>query len=461
MNSDHGKNIGVKVALTGLISILALVVLYCVSLLVPSTLKWYTGEFGGFMSVLLISFVISVVWLAAYWLMDRLKPEPLSMVVYSFVSAVVVYVGFAVIIAALLGKSSVYGFHGFTDRLPEFFQHTVVPSFSLYTVFCLYIVRLDTVDEPVDGLIYGGFVGTGIAFSSGLMDFLGRDSVSLQYLILTVVSKSTIYTAIGALTGFLLNCAVLSGKKKYHAYAVAFSVAFFGVELLMEKMLDRNLLFATMDILRVAIAVGIAVCIFAATIVLVIRTLRKSQPPETVSARSQTNASRVGIKAVVVFFLFAFLCSAILRWKADETREFTAENGAWSFCLPAGFKAQKQLAASDVLSNITDKEQPAKYIGSPGSIFSGMEIYVDFRADYRGDYPAADFSPQGSWTIGEKKTLNVKKTESGDKYAQYQYMYSLDNDKDKIFIDVFSPDNNANVVHSVIRVITKTIREGK
>jgi hypothetical protein len=450
-----------KVALTGGISIIALVALYCVSLLVPQTLKWYTHDFGGFMSVLLISLGVSVVWLTVYRLMDRLKPEPLSMIIYSFATAVIVYVGLAVIVAALLGNPAVCGYRGIADRLSETLRNTVVPAFTLYTVFCLYIVRLDSFDEPVDGLIYGGFVGTGMAFSSGLMDFLGRDSVSFQYLILTVISKSTVYTAIGALTGFLLNRAVMSGKKKYHLYAIVFSATFFEVELLMENLIGRNLLYATMDILKVAVAIGIAVCIFAATIALIIWTLRNSQPSDTVSAQARTNAGVVGIRAVVVFILFAFLCSAALRLKASETRSFSAENGAWSFCLPDGFKEQKKLAETDVLANIAGKEDAVHYLGVPGSAFSGMEIYVDFHAGFRGDYPAADFSPQGDWTIGEKKTLNVRKTGSGDKYAQYQYMYSLDNDKDKIFIDVFSPDNNADVVHSVVRVMTKTIKEGK
>jgi len=78
------KDVKSNVLNTGLMNILAMVVLYLVSYTLLKEIAFSTQTTGGTLLILLIGAVPAFLWLSFFYALDRKEPEPVSMVVAAF-----------------------------------------------------------------------------------------------------------------------------------------------------------------------------------------------------------------------------------------------------------------------------------------------------------------------------------------------------------------------------------------
>ena len=173
--------------------------------------------------LLLIVFVPSVLWSIFFYLQDRIEPEPTIYVMVAFLAGMA---GFT-LIGLPLEKTFfqlnqwMYKSAGFLI-LGSIFVNGAITSFLFYILirYCFYPSR--EFDEPVDGMIYGAFIGSGFAMVKSLNYLAAYPDYSLFVIAYTATKNILIYASIASLIGYFLGKAKFAKKGTYTASVVGF-----------------------------------------------------------------------------------------------------------------------------------------------------------------------------------------------------------------------------------------------
>ncbi len=202
-------------------------------------------EFAGLSLVItgvVLALVPALLWLAFFYLQDRLEPEPVGHVARIFV------IGLA--LAAAIGvplTDQVFGVSNWlyrdplTELLGSVFVIGAIQAFIVYATVRYFIFDSPEFDERTDGVVYGTAAGLGVATAMNLQFILSSGGAALGSGEVFVVEVALAQAAFGGLLGYFLGRAKLEQEPTWWLPAgVALTAALNGLFLLLRGQLDAG-----------------------------------------------------------------------------------------------------------------------------------------------------------------------------------------------------------------------------
>ena len=428
-----------KLGLNGLAVVIVLFGLYGISCTAIQSWQIYMNDFAGRIELGLCALVISAIWLALYWFLDRLRHESVKITVFTFCLGVIAYVCCKSVLDWIIG-----------DIISEFMEHIGIPVCSFFFIFVFVVVRLRSFDELVDAFIYGGFVGTGIAFAACMTDFMHYDSFDGQFIIIALITNIAVYAAICSLSGCMMHRALLKQKSLHLVLSLVVMATLFTVHYIFGQLTMTHLAYAKITILPVLIAASFAIVLVIVVVILIHRILKKDAIDSESSAVPETTRSPVAIIAAVLAMFF--LGGAwYVRYDVYRTKQFVSVDKKWSFVLPANW-SEKEETVDDSIFNFAIPTGNVCYTNESGSIM----MYLFFDAQKELAHPLRKNHIYG-WdvTLGYDQCIA---TDSYDRpFVLYQTSYVLKKDDDTIFVDVFTDKEADTEAMRAARLLIKSL----
>ena len=231
-----------RLGLNGIFVVVALLVLYGISCTVVKSWQIYTDEFFGVIELGIISLVISAIWLFMYWFLDRIQHESIKMTLLTFLLGAVAYLSSKGVLDWIIGK-----------EISVFMENIGLPVFSFFIIFVFIVVKMQSFDELVDSFIYGGFLGTGIAFASCMTEFIHYGSLDGQFVIIELITRISVHAAICSLIGFLIHQSLLGKKVIRLVLSIVLMTLLFSADYDVEQIFLKNVTFAEIKVLPVLV----------------------------------------------------------------------------------------------------------------------------------------------------------------------------------------------------------------
>ena len=328
------KDVKSNVLNTGLMNILAMVVLYLVSYTLLKEIAFSTQTTGGTLLILLIGAVPAFLWLSFFYALDRKEPEPVSMVVAAFAAGMIGEIVFGELFGGTLFRLSTWIINA--NALPFvhlLFSRALIPALAIYFTVRYLFYPASEFNELVDGLMYGAFVGTGYAFLLGMKEVFAASQVSLYFLVFSLLVRLAIFAALGALVGYYFGEARLKKKARegFFLVSLVISVAVFVLYAVLDSRFQMSLSTST-DLISVALTLVFSVIILAVVFVLIQRSLRRDES-------RKAKPLPFSLDTVSVVTLAVFLLAGLgVRLAVEGDRTFSGPDGDVSFRVPASYQ---------------------------------------------------------------------------------------------------------------------------
>ena len=447
MNETHeksgiGKNgIEKKLGLNGLAVLAALMILYGISCTAVQSWQLYMDDFAGIIELLLLSLVISALWLGMYWYLDRVRRESIKMTLLSFLLGASAYITCRTGVGWIAGKGNF-----------PLLENICIPVFSFFVIFVSIVLLFPSFDELVDSFIYGAFVGTGIAFAACMTAFTRYNSLDGQFVIIELITRISVYAAIGALTGFLLHQSLVKRKWVFVFVSLAVMAALLYLDFIIENHFLGQVATAGFTLIPVLISAAFAVLLLAVVVVFIHHILGRGEVDTDSLNLSRSRAIPLGT-AVLAVLLAVFALG--IRSRQCRTGKFVSADGNWTFRLPANFSATEETVQGSIFS-FDASESRTFYTNDSASIklyvFSDTEPEFGNPSDIRSAY---------GWQVSSQTVPFV----SEDSYAQPCIMYQTSlymqkegtEDERTLLVDVFSSRKNDAELARTLRIFMKTL----
>lgn len=423
-----------KIGFNGILVMLALIVLYGLSCTAIKSWQIYLDDFMGIIETGLFSLIISAFWLAMYWFLDRLQHESIKMTFLAFI----------------LGAMSYLSFYGWTEWfVGSSISHIIfsvgLPVVSFFAVFVLVVMRFESFDELVDSFIYGGFVGTGIAFAVCMSSFVKYESLDGQFLIIELITKISVYAAICSLSGFVVHQTLLHHKTTL-IIPVIVSLLFFALYNVIDAAMMRNVATAGIKFLPVLIAICFSAVLTSSVIILIRLTLM--QEAKTDSAQTHIAISSVSLITICVLAGSLLIFALCLRYEACRTVTFSSADANVRFRLPVGF-FEKQENSGNSIFTIGSMEERTVYKKD------NIKIYISSSEQNAPKYSSP--YQQYGWNISSKTSQFADKNASGVNMIVYQTSYCLNKGETNLVIDILTDTYIDSQTNRAFRILVKSL----
>lgn len=206
-----GSGVAVTIALIALFMFLGVVAFFL----------WSSYGTTGLTLTTLLALIPLVICLVGLRWVDRWDPEPRVFVTIALLWGA----GVSVIMALVFGgvfQAAFGGLSPFED--PELFgaivQAPIIEEISKgLGVLLIFMLGKSHFDGTVDGVVYGGLVGAGFAFTENILYFMSsfedHDASLMQIFILRGLFSPFAHVLFTAWTGFMLGLAVQRGKRAH------------------------------------------------------------------------------------------------------------------------------------------------------------------------------------------------------------------------------------------------------
>jgi RsiW-degrading membrane proteinase PrsW (M82 family) len=166
----------------------------------PADAAWRT------VVLLVLVGVPSTLWTAFFYLQDYQAPEPSGYVIASFVAGMAAASVFALPIERDIFETDLWLYDSVVSLvLGSTLIRGTLMSFLVYLVVRHGFYASHTFDEPIDGMVYGAFAGSGFAAITSLTYLTGHPHFTLFAIGYTTATNILIYANIGALVGYLVG----------------------------------------------------------------------------------------------------------------------------------------------------------------------------------------------------------------------------------------------------------------
>ena len=179
-----------------------------------------------------VAVVPSAIWAAFFYLQDRHQPEPTANVVMAFASGM----GAAAALA-IPAETHLFRLGDWIHDSPWMLMmgatlvRGALAAVLLYAILRYGFMPAADFDEPVDGLAYGAFIGSGFAAAWSLDQGANHPDFTLFAHAYAAATNVLVYASVGALTGYLVGRAKfqLRPASLSYAEAIAAGAALMGV----------------------------------------------------------------------------------------------------------------------------------------------------------------------------------------------------------------------------------------
>ena len=434
---DKNKETGKRLGLNGLAVVAALLVLYGISCTVVKSWQIYTDEFSGTLELCGSSLLISAIWLALYWFLDRVQHESLKMTVLTFSLGSVAYISSKTVLDWFIGSN-----------ISVFMENIGLPVLSFFIVFVFFAIRFQSFDELVDSFIYGGFTGVGIAFAACMTEFLHYTSLDGQFVIISLITKIAVHAAICSLAGFMIHQALLKKKTVKIIISLIAMAVLFALDYIVEQIMMSDLSFAGIKILPVLIAAVFALVLLAVVVILVGVTLKKDLNGESSLELPASSAPAILTCILAVLFVGFALC---VRYNTYKTSEFVSSNQKWSFSLPQDW-SEVQEKTNDSIFDFDIPTGNVFYKNETGSI--NLYLFYDSKEELENPVP---LSSENGWDISLQYNQFIARDSYSNPFIMYQTTYSIKKGDESVLIDVFSDTKRDSEAERAVRILIRTL----
>jgi len=164
-----------------------------------------SGFWLGLVS-LLLAIIPAAIWLAVFYSVDRVEPEPKQYVIGVAV--------LAALIAASIGQPLINGFFKVsewigTDTISEILGSILIigfiQAFLIYATVRFSIFYSSEFDQRIDGVVYGSAAGLGYAAMLNIITVVSSGGIDLGAGVIRIVVTQMVLGALGALLGYFLG----------------------------------------------------------------------------------------------------------------------------------------------------------------------------------------------------------------------------------------------------------------
>lgn len=322
----------------GLFNILGLIAIFTICHFLFKEIFLSTETIGGTLFIILAGLVPSLVWLSFFYVLDREEPEPLGIVALAFCAGIIGQIIFSQFLGNIVFDTSSWTL----NKNALFLIHTLfiqgaLPAVTIYMIVRYVFYPMAEFDEPVDGMMYGAFSGTGYALMMTMSDVFSAGEVSLYFLVVSLLFRLAIFSSLGALIGYFFGIARFNEKQKtrYFVYALVLSLAVFLAYAYLDTRFKMNIT-TNSDLFSIGLTLVFTVVFMVVTYFLIQNSLKKYD-------RKELEGLGFFIDKVSAVALVLLLIAGIgLRLNQEKDFTYTSPNGKTSFQLPANFAFQEQ-----------------------------------------------------------------------------------------------------------------------
>ncbi|MFH1842033.1 MAG: PrsW family glutamic-type intramembrane protease [bacterium] len=213
---------------SGLVNIAFQVVILTVLFVVGNNTRLDLEGVGK--DVVLLAFVLvpSFVWTLFFYLQDRREPEPTSYLTTAFLAGMA---GASLFAWPLTSRIFSLDQWLYSSQLSFLLGSVLVVgaiTSSVYYVVIRYgFFPLREFDEPVDGMVYGAFIGSGYAAIKSLSYLAAHTEFTLFAMGYTTTKNILVYASIDSLVGYLIGRVKFTGGNQQTASATAVALGAF------------------------------------------------------------------------------------------------------------------------------------------------------------------------------------------------------------------------------------------
>jgi len=171
---------------------------------------------------LVLVFVPCLIWTFFFYWQDRIEPEPTHYVIVALLVGMALASLFGLPLENRIFKVDAWIYTGggaTTLILGSIFVIGVISSFLFYLGIRYGFFPSKEFDEPVDGMVYGAFIGSGYAAVSSLAYLLAIRKMTLFAIGFTTTTNVLMYASTAALVGYFVGQAKF-GKKPVQSYFI-------------------------------------------------------------------------------------------------------------------------------------------------------------------------------------------------------------------------------------------------
>jgi RsiW-degrading membrane proteinase PrsW (M82 family) len=164
-----------------------------------------SGFWLGFVG-LVLALIPAAIWLAVFYSVDRLEPEPKQYVIGVGV--------LGALLAATIGQPLINGYFKVpewigTDTTTQILGSILIigfiEAFLIYAAVRFSIFYSSEFDQRIDGVVYGSAAGLGYATMLNLITVVSNGGVDLGAGVIRIVVTQMVHGALGALLGYFLG----------------------------------------------------------------------------------------------------------------------------------------------------------------------------------------------------------------------------------------------------------------
>jgi len=162
---------------------------------------------------LIIAIVPALIWLLAFYLQDRLEPEPKRLVIGVFLLAALMAVGLGQpLIRNVFQVQEWTGNNIVVDLLAAILIVGIIQQFINYAAVRYTVYFSPEFDERVDGIIYGAAAGLGYATMLNLQYIISNNGVDIVVGVMRVVTTALAQASFAGITGYFIGIAKFERK---------------------------------------------------------------------------------------------------------------------------------------------------------------------------------------------------------------------------------------------------------
>lgn len=187
----------------------------------------YLSMEGAWRNILLLVLVLipSLIWALFFYFQDRIEPEPASYVIVSFLAGMAGASLLTIPLEKSIFRIDTWLFESKVALIfGSVFVTGVVASFLFYLIIRYGFYGTAEFDEPVDGMVYGAFIGSGFALIKSLTYLSAHPEFTLFSIAYTATTNILIYATVGSLVGYIIGRVKFLEKKVQPASILAIVV---------------------------------------------------------------------------------------------------------------------------------------------------------------------------------------------------------------------------------------------
>lgn len=278
-------------------------------------------------ALLMLVGITSTVWTFFFYAQDRRTPEPARFVVASFLAGMA-----AASVFALPIERDIFETETWLYRSPALLVvgatliRGTLASILLYAIIRYGLSLAHQFNEPVDGMVYGAFAGSGFATITSLTYLVGHPDFTLFAMGYTAATNILMYASVGSLVGYLVGRSkfVAGAGVSSHVLALVVGAALTGLH---HTAVEYVLLTGGPYVFWVSF--GVSVALSAATLAgttAIMHRLEKGPAPRLVAAHPPSG------RAVWICALVLLVVGGVVKQRA--TRDVTVTRDGVSFQYP-------------------------------------------------------------------------------------------------------------------------------